>query len=72
MKVCADTKPDRGNELFIDYIDPSLCVHEDGFFLHPFHLRRLREIKRLRREIDPSMSIPAMGTFDDNPATSTN
>jgi len=40
----------------------NLCVACDGFFLLPEHFETLQEIRRRRREIDPSGCVPALGS----------
>jgi len=42
-----------------DYENENLCIAYEGFFLLPEHLEGLREIRRMRLEIDPSGRIPA-------------
>ena len=45
-----------------DYENENLCIASEGFLLLPEHLEGLREIRRMRLEIDPSGCIPALGT----------
>jgi len=44
-----------------DYENENLCIASEGFFLLPQHLEALREIRRMRLEIDPSGCTPALG-----------
>ena len=44
-----------------DHENENLCIASEGFFLLPEHLEALREIRRMRLEIDPSGCTPALG-----------